>query len=92
MAAEVMAQCASRQQEIPQWIWRGHKHTIDDSGERVAGTRCLIFPSWQLKTEHGYEYFTNAISDIGGFILNSGVLDASKSRYPIYLERGTVTV
>jgi len=92
IAAEVVIQCASRKQDLPMWIWRAHNHTIDDSGEKVAGTRCLCFPSWQLKTEIGYRWFANKISDIGGFILNDGALDASRARYPIYLERKTIKI
>ena len=67
---------------ISDYVWRGHKHNIDDSGDRLEGTRVICIPSWQLKTEFGHRVVPNRTrSDIGGYIVDGGLVDNSRSRY-----------
>jgi hypothetical protein len=55
---------------------------IDDSGNKLPGTRAISLPSWQLKTSFGWRAAGNTVrSDIGGYIVVDGLLDDSKSRY-----------
>lgn len=66
----------------PNYIWRAHNHTIDDSGSKIPGTRAISLPSWQLKTSFGYRVSANTVrSDIGGYVVVDGLLDDSKARY-----------
>lgn len=82
IAVEVCLDCGNQGIPFPDYIWRAHHHVIDDSGLKIPGTRCLTIPSWQLKTGFGYRVSANKTrSDIGGFIVNGGVLDDSRSRY-----------
>jgi hypothetical protein len=82
IAVEVCLDCGNQGIPFPDYIWRGHSHIIDDSGLKVPYTRCITLPSWQLKTTFGYRVASNRPrSDIGGFIVNGGVLDDTKSRY-----------
>ena len=82
IAVEVCLDCGNQGTPFPDYIWRAHHHVIDDSGLKIPGTRCLTIPSWQLKTGFGYRVSANKTrSDIGGFIVNGGVLDDSRSRY-----------
>jgi len=68
--------------QIPRYVLRGHMHKIDDSGEKIAGTRAITLPSWQLKTEWGHYVGAGRRADIGGvIILPDGSLDLSKLRY-----------
>jgi len=67
---------------IPRYVFRGHNHLIDDSGEKIATTRAISTPSWQLRTAFGYRVAAGRRSDIGGVIvLPDGSLDMSKARY-----------
>lgn len=82
IATEVMIDCAESGSQIPNYIWRAHNHIIDDSGLKLVNTRAITTPSWQLKTDFGYRVAANRIrSDIGGFIVNNGILDDRKARY-----------
>lgn len=82
VAAEVMIDYAQAGLKLPSYVWRGHNHIIDDSGSKIAGTRCISLPSWQLKTTYGWRISSNAArSDIGGYVVVDGLLDDSKARY-----------
>ncbi len=82
IAVEVCMDCGHQGIPFPDYIWRAHSHIIDDSGLKVPGTRAITIPSWQLKTAFGNRVASNKPrSDIGGFIINGGVLDDSRSRY-----------
>jgi len=82
LATEVVYDYASQGLPIPNFIWRGHRHVIDDSGNKLPGTRAISLPSWQLKTSFGWRAAGNTVrSDIGGYIVVDGLLDDSKSRY-----------
>ncbi len=82
IATEVVMDCAATGAPIPDYIWRGHNHTIDDSGYKIEGTRCICTPSWQLKTVLGHRVSANRVrSDIGGFVVNGGEVDGSRARY-----------
>jgi hypothetical protein len=83
IATEVIVDCAISKVDLPNFIWRGHCHVIDDSGNKIEGTRAISVPSWQLKTSyaHGIPTVVNRRSDIGGYIVNGGILDESRSRY-----------
>jgi hypothetical protein len=66
----------------PRYVFRWHNHLIDDSGEKVAGTRAISMPSWQLRTAFGHRVSAGKRGDIGGcIILPDGSLDLSKMRY-----------
>jgi len=82
IAVEVCLDCGIQGIPFPDYIWRAHRHIIDDSGLKVPGTRCLTTPSWQLFTSFVYGVAPNTRrSDIGGFIVDGGVLDDSRCRY-----------
>jgi hypothetical protein len=82
LGAEVMLDCAQSGVPLPDYIFRGHRHVMDDSGAKFEYTRVIQCPSFQLKTSYGWGISANTIrSDIGGVILVDGQLDLSKSRY-----------
>jgi hypothetical protein len=82
LATEVIMDYAAQGLPMPNYIWRGHNHRIDDSGSKLPGTRAISLPSWQLKTSYGWRVSANTTrSDIGGYIVVDGLLDDSKSRY-----------
>jgi hypothetical protein len=82
MAARMKLECLDSQLPQPRYVFAGHNHIIDDSGEKVPGTRAVSCPAWQLKTGFGYRAAAGIRSDIGGIIiLPDGSLDFSKSRY-----------
>jgi len=82
LAAEAQIEASQTGQPIPRYVFAGHNHVIDDSGEKVAGTRYIACPSWQLKTAFGHRVARGRRSDIGGLIiLPDGSLDWSQSRY-----------
>lgn len=82
VAAEVMLDYASQGMRPPNFIWRGHTHTIDDSGSKMPGTRAISLPSFQLKTSFGWRVSSQTVrSDIGGYIVVDGMLDDSRARY-----------
>jgi predicted phosphodiesterase len=70
------------QRPIPRYVFRGHMHLIDDSGEKIPNTRAVCLPSWELRNALGYRLEAGKRSDIGGvIILPDGSLDLSKLRY-----------
>jgi hypothetical protein len=82
IGVEVMLDYGSFSLPYPDYIWRAHNHVIDDSGAKLDGTRVICLPSWQLKTAFGHRVAANRVrSDIGGYIVTGGELDASRNRY-----------
>jgi len=82
LASEIMLDYAQSGLPLPHFIFRGHLHTMDDSGSKFENTRLIQCPSWQLKTTYANRVAGNTRrSDIGAVILNDGKLDLSKSRY-----------
>ena len=82
LATEVVVDYAQQGLPLPNYIWRGHNHRIDDSGNKLPGTRSIALPSWQLKTSFGWRVSAGTVrSDIGGYIVVDGLLDDSKARY-----------
>jgi len=82
MGVEVMIDCAKFGIRPPDYIWRAHNHKIDDSGDKLEDTRVICLPSWQLKTAHIHRLSANQVrSDIGGYIVNGGLVDNSRNRY-----------
>lgn len=82
VALEAQLRALREGNPIPRYAFRGHAHTIDDSGENVPGTRALMLPSWQLKTAYGHKRAAGKRNDIGGvFMLPDGSLDLSRLRY-----------
>lgn len=82
MAAAAIVEAAQTGNPIPRYVFAGHNHIIDDSGEKVTGTRYVAAPSWQLKTAFGHRVAKGRRSDIGGLIiLPDGTLDFSQARY-----------
>jgi len=67
---------------LPRYVFRGHNHAIDDSGEKIPGVRAIAMPSWTLRNVYGYRIASGTTSDIGGIIiLPDGSLDMSRIRY-----------
>jgi hypothetical protein len=82
MAARMKLECLDMGLPQPRYVFAGHNHIIDDSGEKVPGTRAVSLPSWQLRTSFGYRVAAGTRSDIGGLIiLPDGTLDFSRARY-----------
>jgi hypothetical protein len=82
VATEAQVDAAQEGRPIPRYVFRAHTHTIDDSGEKVKGTRAFSCPSWQLKTAFGHRIASGRRADIGGvIILPDGSLDLSRIRY-----------
>lgn len=82
LAAEIMLDYAQSGLPLPNYIFRGHLHVLDDSGSKFENTRLIQCPSWQLKTTYANRVAGNTRrSDIGGVLLNDGKLDLSHSRY-----------
>jgi hypothetical protein len=82
LASEIMLDYAQSGLPLPNYIFRGHLHTMDDSGSKFENTRLIQCPSWQLKTTFANRVAGNTRrSDIGAVILNDGKLDLSKARY-----------
>ena len=82
LASEIMLDYAQSGLPLPHFIFRGHLHTMDDSGSKFENTRLIQCPSWQLKTTYANRVAGNTRrSDIGAILLNDGKLDLSHSRY-----------
>jgi hypothetical protein len=82
IASEAQTDAAQEGRKIPRYVFRAHNHLVDDSGEKVSGTRAISLPSWQLRTAFGHKVSSGKRSDIGGvIILPDGSLDLSKLRY-----------
>ena len=82
LASEIMLDYAQSGLPLPNYIFRGHLHVMDDSGSKFENTRLIQCPSWQLKTTYANRVAGNTRrSDIGGILLNDGKLDLSKARY-----------
>ena len=82
LASEIMLDYAQSGLPLPHYIFRGHLHTMDDSGSKFENTRLIQCPSWQLRTTYANRVAGNTRrSDIGGILLNDGKLDLSKARY-----------
>ena len=82
LASEIMLDYAQSGIPLPNYIFRGHLHTMDDSGSKFENTRLIQCPSWQLKTTFANRVAGNTRrSDIGAILLNDGKLDLSKARY-----------
>ena len=82
LASEIMLDYAQSGMALPNFIFRGHLHVMDDSGSKFENTRLIQCPSWQLKTTYANRVAGNTRrSDIGGVLLNDGKLDLSHARY-----------
>lgn len=82
LAAEIMLDYAQSGIELPNLIFRGHRHVLQDSGSHFENTRLIQCPSFQLKTSHGWNVAGNTVrSDIGGVLVIDGEVDLSHSRY-----------
>jgi hypothetical protein len=66
----------------PRYVFRGHNHLIDDSGEKIPATRAIALPAWTLRGAFGYRAAPGRRSDVGGVImLPDGSLDLSHMRH-----------
>jgi hypothetical protein len=82
IASTVILDYAMRGQKLPRYIFRGHRHVIDDSGEKLPTTRAICTPSWQLRTAFGYKVSSmKRRADIGGIIVDGDRIDFSRARY-----------
>jgi hypothetical protein len=64
----------------PRYVFRGHTHRVDDSGERLPFTRYIALPSWQLRTSYGFKVGQGR-ADVGGIIMMDGVINFARARY-----------
>ena len=82
IATEVIVDYAKVGLHPPAYVWRAHNHVIDDSGEKLEGTRVICAPSWQLKTAFGWRSAAQSSrSDIGGVVWTSAGVDFRRARY-----------
>ena len=82
IASQAVMEASLAGRPLPRYVFRGHNHTVDDSGEKLPGTRAVAMPSWQLRTAFGYRISAGTTSDIGGVIIRpDGQLDMSRIRY-----------
>lgn len=82
MATEARLEALKHGDPIPRYVFRGHNHVIDDSGEKVEGTRAIATPSWQLPTAFGHRVAAHKTADIGGIIVHpNGFVDFRRARY-----------
>lgn len=92
VAADVALAYLQDGKRAPNYALRGHVHMIDDSGERVRGTRCIFCPSWQHKTTYGHRVANTVLSDIGGLVFNCGGVDFKKARYDFPSDREVIRI
>jgi len=71
IAAEILMACAEHGYPVPRFAWRGHKHTIDDTGAKFSNIRVVTLPAWQLKNHYTWKVAPEKISDIG-YVLVDG--------------------
>jgi hypothetical protein len=80
----------------PRYILRGHNHTVDDSGQKVAYSRAIACPSWQLRTSFGNRVKGGrARADIGGLLLDTAqpdYMEFSRARYMAPADKRTYEV
>lgn len=84
MAVEIAMDYQRNGEHCPRYVFRGHNHLIDDSGEKLANIRAICLPSWQLRTAFGYRVSPNRRSDIGGLVMNTDnpeYIDFNRARY-----------
>jgi hypothetical protein len=84
MATEAITEAATDRpsRPAPNYVFRWHNHLVDDSGEKVVGTRAISMPAWTLRGAFGYRAAAGHRSDIGGVIIReNGELDLSRLRY-----------
>lgn len=86
-AAEVAGEYRKAGLLPPRYVIRGHVHLIDDCGFKLAYTRYVSLPCWQLRTFYGHQVAPNKKwPDIGGLVFDTADpenIDFSHSRYPI---------
>jgi hypothetical protein len=80
-AGEIALERALAGEPIPRLVWRAHRHSVDDSGQRVPGCRVIVTPAWQLKTAFAHKVAAGRRSDIGGMVAQGEAVDFSHSRY-----------
>ena len=79
-AAQVAQDYVQSGQKPPRYVFRGHAHTIDDSGQRLPQTQYICLPSWQLRTSYGWKVGQGR-ADVGGILLMDGEISFAKARY-----------
>lgn len=52
-------------ERIPNWVFRAHKHVVDDTGTKYSFCRGVTLPAWQLRTGFGFKVSSHRVSDIG---------------------------
>jgi hypothetical protein len=69
----------------PQYILRGDRHRVDDSGRKVEYSRAITLPCWQLRSSFGHKVSSGKRwSDIGGIIIDTALpqyVDFERARY-----------
>jgi len=75
VVVEVMMTSAQRGEPVPRFIWRGHKHQVDDSGDKFEACRALVVPGWQLRNAYIYKTSPNRIAPVGYGICDDGQVE-----------------
>jgi len=70
LVSKVVMDCALYDEEIPHYIFRGHRHVVDDSGLQFDRVRAIICPAWQLSNNFAWKVATETRPDIGGVIID----------------------
>jgi len=89
VAAEIMVRSAERGEEIPRFVFYGHRHRVDDSGSRFQNIRVIACPAWQLSTAYGWKVGPFSLADVGGVIVDGENVEIVRYRAP---RRKVITV
>lgn len=82
VAAEIIIQCAERDEEIPRLVFTGHRHRLDDSGSKFKNIRVVSVPAWQLTTAFGAKVGAFTLSDIGGVFVEGDNVEVVRYKAP----------
>jgi hypothetical protein len=82
IAAEVLMRAAERGEEIPRFVFYGHVHKLDDSGEKFPSIRAIACPSWQLPTAYGTKVGAFSLPAIGGILLEGENVEIVRYKPP----------
>lgn len=65
MVSDVILNCMDAGERVPDFIWRAHRHRVNDSGAHFDKVRGVIVPCWQFRTHYGWTVAPNSPSHIG---------------------------
>jgi hypothetical protein len=65
VAAEVIMECSERGEPVPRFIWRAHRHRVNDSGAHFSHCRCIVLPSWKMHSQFEHRAAPERVSHLG---------------------------